>query len=264
MYAQPLSSVPLSGQELTEENFLKLGSAIWQSYEATEDKIREARRNFPEKQDSLLAESEKNLETAMQQTIRLAIQFATIPRGLEQLYTVRLYLPKDTLKTIVGNLPDDMRNSPYGKSILYHLETEQIEEGDRYYDFEATTDDGDVFSLASLEGKNILLLYGGLDCMGADGRDYLHEIYQKTSRDSFEIVVYCPNSNLENLQQVRTTYPCDYFLVSDFLQDHTPVKILYGAQSTPTCFFINRQGIVTMKTIGLYQDKVNRLLQLEE
>ncbi|GHT74599.1 hypothetical protein AGMMS50262_07880 [Bacteroidia bacterium] len=65
------------------------------------------------------------------------------------------------------------------------------------------------------------------------------------------------------MQEVRTVYPCDFLLVSDFLQDRTPVKILYGAQATPTCFFINKQGIVEMKTTGLDTDKVNQLLGLE-
>jgi hypothetical protein len=38
------------------------------------------------------------------------------------------------------------------------------------------------------------------------------------------------------------------------------VKILYGAQATPTCFFINRQGMVEMKTTGLHQERVNELV----
>jgi len=97
--------------------------------------------------------------------------------------------------------------------------------------------------------------------MGEEGRDYLNKIYRETSRDNFEIVVYCLSSNLENLKQVRTTYSIDFILVSDFLQDHTPMKILYGAQAMPTCFFINQEGIVVMKTVGLQQERVDELLK---
>jgi hypothetical protein len=74
-------------------------------------------------------------------------------------------------------------------------------------------------------------------------------------------VVYCPASNIAELKEVRTDYPCDFFLVSDFLQDHTPMKILYGAQARPTCFFINKQGIVELKTLGLENEEVNQLLE---
>ena len=87
--------------------------------------------------------------------------------------------------------------------------------------------------------------------MGQEGRDYLNKIYRENSRKNFEIVIYCPVSDLKSLQNLRTTYPCDFFLVSDFLQDHTPMKILYGAQGRPTCFFINKKGVVVMKTEGL-------------
>jgi hypothetical protein len=38
------------------------------------------------------------------------------------------------------------------------------------------------------------------------------------------------------------------------------MKILYGAQATPTCFFINREGITVMKTVGLDEKRVNQLL----
>jgi peroxiredoxin len=154
-----------------------------------------------------------------------------------------------------------MKTSPYGKSLLRHIESEQISEGSKYYDFQATDTEGGNFTFSSLEGKNILLLYGGLDCMGEEGRNYLNKIYQETSRNDFEIVVYCPNSNLESLQQLRTKYSCNFLLVSDFLQDHTPMKILYGAQAMPTCFFINREGIAVMKTVGLDEERVNRLLK---
>jgi hypothetical protein len=55
-------------------------------------------------------------------------------------------------------------------------------------------------------------------------------------------------------------YRCDFLLVSDFLRDSSPVKILYGAQAMPTCFFIDREGVVRMKTIGLYENRVDELV----
>jgi glutathione peroxidase-family protein len=70
------------------------------------------------------------------------------------------------------------------------LDSEQIKENDKYYDFEATTFEATTFNLSSFAGKNILLLYGGLDCMGQGGRDYLNSLYGKTSHEDFEIVVY--------------------------------------------------------------------------
>ena len=97
--------------------------------------------------------------------------------------------------------------------------------------------------------------------MGQDRRDYLNSLYEKTSRDSFEIVVYELASDLAHLSKLRTMYPCEFLFVSDFLQDSSPVKILYGAQGTPTCFFIDKEGTIQMKTEGLNEKRVNELLK---
>ena len=251
----------IQAQEITEENYRKIDNAIWEEYEQDMEKISECYKAHPEKKDSLIAASDRVSIIASKRNVEAAIKYASVPSGLKRLYTVRLDIPKDTIITVLKTIPDSMQTSPYGKSLLYHIKSEQISEGSKYYDFQSFNTEGENFSLSLLEGKNILLLYGGLGCMGEIGRDYLNKIYQETSRDNFEIVVYCPNSNLETLQQVRKTYPCDFFLVSDFLQDHTPMKILYGAQAMPTCFFINQKGLVVMKTTGLNQERVNQLLR---
>ena len=251
----------IQAQEITEENYRKIDNAIWEEYEQEMGKITECFQAHPEKKDSLIAASERVSAIASKRNVEAATKYASVPSGLKRLYMVRLDIPKDTIIAIFKTLPDSMQTSPYGKSLLYHIESEQIAEGGNYYDFQSVNTEGENFSLSSLEGKNILLLYGGLSCMGETGRDYLNTIYRETSHDNFEIVVYCPNSSLETLQQVRTTYPCDFLLVSDFLQDHTPMKILYGAQAMPTCFFINQKGLVVMKTTGLHQERVDYLLK---
>jgi len=250
----------MQAQEITEENYRIIDNAIWEEYEQEMEKISECFQAHPEKKDSLIAASDRVSAIASKKNIDAAIKFASVPSGLKRLYMVRLDIPKDTIIAALKTIPDSMQTSPYGKSLLYHIESEQISEGSNYYDFQSVNTEGENFSLSSLEGKNILLLYGGLGCMGEVGRDYLNRIYKETSRDNFEIVVYCPNSNLETLQQVRTVYPCDFLLVSDFLQDHSPMKILYGAQALPTCFFINKKGLVLMKTKGLLQERVSQLL----
>jgi len=248
-------------QEITEENYRKIDKKIWEEYEQESDKIFEYYQKYPEKEDSLIAISNQILAIANKKNIEAAIKYASVPSGLQRLFWVRLDVPKDTIIAILKTLPDSMRTSSYGRSLLYHIESEQVSEGSKYYNFQSVDTEGRNFFLSSLEGKNILLLFGGLDCMGKEGREYLNKIYKETSRDNFEIVIYCPVSNLEHLKQLRITYPCDFFLVSDFLQDHTPMKILYGAQGRPTCFFINQEGIVVSKTFGLDEERIEQLIR---
>lgn len=247
-------------QEITEENYLRLDSILYTQYELDMEMLSKSFKEFPEKRDSLMDASKYIYEIASKRNQELAMKYATVPSGLQRLFMVRLNIPKDTVHFIYDNLPDEMKISQYGKNILFHLESEQIEENDKYYDFESTTFDGTTFKLSSLTGKNILFLYGGLGCMGQGGRDYLKSLYEKTSREDFEIVVYETVLSLDDLKKAQAFYNCDYLLVSDFLRDSSPVKIIYGVQATPTCFFINKEGIVGMKTIGLDENRVNELI----
>ena len=255
-------------QEITEENYLKVNSAIWAEFNQEVDKLSEYFQKHPEKTDSILAVYEELEDIANKKSAEVLIKYVSVfdvPSFLVRLYRLRLYAPKDAIRSVLKTIPDNMQSLPYAKSLLYHVETEQIMEESKYFDFQATDTEGRNFTLSTLEGKNILLFYGGLHCMREEGRDDLNKIYNVTSRENFEIVVFCDvSSDLESLQQERTKYhqslPFDYFLVSDYLLDHSLMKILYGAQATPTCFLINPKGLVIMKTKGLYYEQVLQLL----
>lgn len=246
--------------EITEENYQRLDSILWAQLDLDAAPIFEEFERHPERGDSLKRVYDEIYGAAQRKNVELAIEYASVPSGFRRLFMVRLKIPKERLRSVLATLPEEMRASPTGRSIRMHLDNDQIEEGSRYYDFEATTDADEAFRLSSLAGKKILFLYGGMDCMGQDGRDYLNSLYERTSRDDFEIVVYCINSDLEALKKVREVYPCKFILVSDFLQDNTPVKIIYGAQATPTCFFIDSKGIVRMKMEGLDTVMVDELV----
>jgi peroxiredoxin len=251
--------------EITEENYQKLDSIVWAQHQRDQEAIYKEFQEHPERKDSLRKAYNEVYEAASKKNVELAIEFASTPSGFKRLFMVRLDISKGRLRSVLDALPEEMRQSQYGRNIQMHLDTEQIEEGSMYYDFEAVADSGDPFRLSQLvgSGKRVLLLYGGLDCMGPEGRDYLNALYERTFHDDFEIVVYCLNSDLDALKRVRDVFPCKFTLVSDFLEDSTPVKIIYGAQATPTCFFIDGDGIVKMKSEGLNPDKTDKLVAKE-
>lgn len=248
-------------QEITEENFRKADSLIWMEYDRAMDFIDSCRKKCPGIGDQLEVQWERIYSIASRKNVKNAIRFAATPSGLQRLFWIRAKVSKDTLTSILKGLPLEMQNSPYGKSLLMHINTKQIQEQDHCYDFKATTVDGEEFSLASLRGKMVLLIYDGLGCMGQHGRDYLYDLYQKTSRDDLEIVVYGLCSDLEDLREMQARYPYGYIFISDFLEDSSPIKIIYGTQAMPTCFLIDREGIVRLKSQGLDTERLDKLLQ---
>ncbi len=246
---------------ITEKNYLKVDQEIWDAYERDSEKVWELKSTHPEKSDSLNLILKQIEDIASQKNRAAALKYASVPSGLQRLFMVRLDIPKDTLMKAFNELPKKMQESDYGKSLLLHIQSEQIEEGDSYYDFEAVDSKGEEFRLSALDNKNILLIYDGLACMGESGRTFLKNLYQSSNRDDFQIVVYGKCSNIKQLKNLKSQYDVDYILVSDFLNDHSPVKIMYGAQVVPTCFLINQDRKVIIKSIGLPEE---RLLQMKQ
>lgn len=251
-------------QEITEENYRKLDKEIWDTYQTKVDKISAELKLHPEKKDSLMNIYREVYNLANKRNVEAAIKYASVPSGLQRLFWVRLDLPKDTVQAIWDTLPAEMKSSDYGKSLKLHLETEQIKEGDMYYEVEATDVSGTPFRLSSLAGKNIILIYDGLGCANEESLSYLKQLYASTSREELEIVAYCLASNLEKLQGYRERFDLPAIMISDFKMDHTPFKIRYGAQTRPTIFVIDKTGKVILRTTGskMIEDmgKVSKLL----
>lgn len=238
--------------EITEANYLRQDSILWDAYYQSEAEFGRLWKELPEeKHDSLRSAFQDVYDKTVRENTRLACRFASVPSALRRLYMVRFHVNKDTLQQILNTLPPDMRDSFYGKNIQAHISSHQIVEGDTLPSFPCTQVDGEPFDWALLDGKRLLFICEGLGCMGAGGRAYLDSLYAATSRDDFCIVVYCLSRSLKDLQQTRERYKGAYIHLSDFKGDASPAKIIYGFQATPTCFLTDCAHRVLVKSEGL-------------
>lgn len=256
------SALTLSGHSITEDNYIRLDNEIWERYDEARKRLGAELSAYPQRKDSLMKEAEELGKRADEENMRLAVRFASTPSGFRRLFMVRLDFRKDSLERVLESVPARMRESPYGRSLRMHLDNDQVEEGSQYYDFAGKDSEGNYFRLSSLAGKRVLLLYGGLGCMGPHGRKELAELYADTQRENFEIVVYEDVKDVSGLKKIKDSYGIDCVLVSDFLGDHTPFKIIYGAQARPTCFLVDASGVVRMKTVGFSAHRVRKLMGL--
>lgn len=247
-------------EELAEAAYLKADSLLWGEYDRTSRQLFDEIEAHPERRDSLMAVYEELHRVSLERNCELALRYAATPSGLQRLYMVRLDLPKERLASVLDSLPAAMRRSPYAESIRRHIEARQIAEGDRLLPFEAVTERGEAFDWKSLEGRRVLLLYGGLGCMGEWGRGYVASLSERLPAGEFVVVVYWPAATPEELHEIREAFPGDYLLISDFRKDHSPMKILYGAQATPTCFLADSDGTVRVKSVGLNPGRFDELL----
>ena len=254
----------VQNETLTEENYLHEDSLLWINFEKQTEGLIAILDSLPNQRDSIINVYNVILEKANQKNIELAFKYACTPSGLQRLFMVRNHVSKDSLAKVLNTLPEEMQKSEAGLNIKAHLETEQLAEGNALFSFPCQNEEGEPFDWETLEGKQILLLYGGLGCMGSNGREALKNLYEQTSRKNLEIIVYWPSSSLENLQAIRKQYPSDYIFISDFKQDASPMKIKYGCQATPTCFLTDKKHQIVMKSEGLDMDEFNKHLDLQK
>ena len=248
----------VQNETLTEENYLHEDSLLWINFEKETEGLIAILDSLPNQRDSLINVYNVILEKANQKNIELAFKYACTPSGLQRLFMVRNHVSKDSLAKVLNTLPEEMQKSEAGLNIKAHLETEQLAKGDALFSFPCQNEEGDPFDWETLKGKQVLLLYGGLGCMGSNGREALKNLYEQTSRKNLEIIVYWPSSSLEKLQAIRKQFPSDYIFISDFKQDASPMKIKYGCQATPTCFLTDKKHQIVVKSEGLNMDAFNK------
>ena len=251
----------IHNETLTEENYLREDSLLWINFEKETEGLIAILDSLPNQRDSIINVYNIMFEKANRKNIELAFKYANTPSGLQRLFMVRNNVSKDSLAKVLNTLPEEMQKSETGLNIKAHLETEQLAKGDALYAFPCQDEEGEAFNWETLKGKQVLLLYGGLGCMGSEGREALKHLYEQTSRKNIEIIVYWPSSSLENLQAIRKQYPSDYIFISDFKQDASPMKIKYGCQATPTCFLTDKNHQIIVKCEGLDMDAINEHIQ---
>ena len=251
----------VQNETLTEENYLHEDSLLWINFEKETEGLIAILDSLPNQRDSIINIYNSLNEEVDKKNIELAFKYACTPSGLRRLFMVRNDVSKDSLAKVLDTLPEEMQKSETGLNIKAHLETEQLAKGDALYAFPCQDEEGEAFNWETLKGKQVLLLYGGLGCMGNEGREALKHLYEHTSRKDLEIIVYWPSSSLEKLQAIRKQYPSDYIFISDFKQDASPMKIKYGCQATPTCFLTDKKHQIVVKSEGLDIDAINEHIQ---
>ena len=251
---------------ITEENYLKADSALWAEFERDTEPLIEQMDAEPERFDALYELYLSIEEATDKKNVELAMEYAAVPSGLRRMYMVRNDIDKKLAQKRLSEIPDSMQQSYYGQLIKQFIEADQVEEGDKYQPFECTGTDGQMFDWSRLDGKKILLLYGGLGCMGQEGRDVLKKWYEQYSRDDFQAVIYAPEvSNFEELVEDKKYWTnngvIDYIAIADFLGDASPIRIIYGSQAKPTCFMIDKDGRVVIKSEGLDTERMETFLK---
>lgn len=239
------------GDEAAEEReYLRLDSLLWEDYGRETSELWKRADECPEQADSLMKVAKRIYNHVQERNRQLALRYAATPSGLRRVFMTRLDMDKSRIDSVLAAIPEHMRLSDYGESLRRHVDTRQLEEGDEVYEFEAVDADSVAVDWERLKGRKLLIIYGGLGCMGESGRQELRELYDAASRDELEIVVYWPVTCRNDLALIDREFGMPFSAVSDFMADRSQMKIVYGVQATPTCFFADRSHRIVRKRVG--------------
>ena len=256
-----LSIIVFAQGAVTEENYLKADSSLWSGYNNAVADCFNLMKKCPEKKDSLKTVYNQLYNDVLRQNTELAKKYAATKSGIQRLFMVRANQPKDTLSHILSTLPQDMAESYYGKLLRRHIDTRQLAKGDSLRRFPLIKADGAAFDWNTTSGKYTLLIYGGLDCMGQEGRDDLVRLRKVFPSDILSILVYHNATDTERLRQLSQSYSLPVVSVSDFRLEASPMRIDYGTQATPTCILSAPDGIILHRQEGFSFDSFTPFLK---
>lgn len=236
---------------------------------------KEAEAN-PERKDSLLAiaaEERKIGEAFMpalqekmdnNQAERQALmdKYALIFEDAFPFFAMRKQFSKDSLAILLSKASSEIQESETGKALRLYIENPQIVEGSRFQAFPCYDVDGNRFDWGLIKGKKVFLVHDGLWCMthGMDNslfRKYLRHLSEAAPNCLPLVVVNCATP--EDLKVSIEEYGLqDFYVVSEFKKDLGTLNVLYNDQTTPTCHYIDEQGILVKTTEGIDQDYLEK------
>ena len=230
----------------------------------------------PEIKDSLLAiaaEERKTGEAFMpalqekmdnNQAERQALmdKYALIFEDAFPFFAMRKQFSKDSLAILLSKASSEIQESETGKALRLYIENPQIVEGNRFQPFPCYDVNGNRFDWDLIKGKKVFLVHDGLWCM-THGQDnslfgkYLRHLSEAAPNCLPLVVVNCTAP--EDLNASIEEYGLqDFYVVSEFKKDLGTLNVLYNDQTTPTCHYIDEQGILVKTTEGIDQDYLEK------
>lgn len=185
--------------------------------------------------------------------------------GIDIIYRNRQRIGKDTIKTLLSQLNEELKLTAKAQSLMIFVSDELAEKGNHFIDFDAKTLDGASFKLSSLKGHYIMLDFWSAGCGPCRIQNRKVSKEYDRIKDKISIVSFSVDKNKADWLQASRADNILWTNVSDLKGENGKIKTQYNVQAMPTSFLINKEGIIADIFIG-YDDEnfLNRLEKLVE
>lgn len=128
-----------------------------------------------------------------------------------------------------------------------------LSEGNIPPDFQLTDLNGNTMMLSDLKGKKVLLNFWAIWCLPCkEEMPHLEEIYKLYGED----LVIAAVSSAEPKQVVTEFLKYNPYSFPIYLDEKANISKTYQLLSIPTSYFINEEGVIQNKHIGLMNFKI--------
>lgn len=234
------------------------------------------------KRDSLIfgyhakpdAEKEKTFEEFMQsvgridslikrRTIKYVKETNDTYAGMLRLGFHKDDIPKDSVRLIFDRYSDELKQSKFGRVVKVYLESNHIEKGDPFLNFEGINQFDEKTNLADLreENKFLLINYTSAFCghciRATDELKEIHNQYQK----SLNIVDFSADPQkkdwLHSIERDENQWPSLW----DGQGRYSESAIRYNFSVTPTFLLISPDGKIVDRWVGYKEGELKKGLE---
>ena len=204
---------------------------------------------------SLMASLQPERDRIQEERIAIMQRYALVFEEAFPYFRMRKQYTKDSLSVLLKKSSPAIKKSCTGTALKKYIKHNQLGEGGRFKTVRCYDVNGKRFDWGLCKGKKVFLIHDGLWCMthGTDNsflRKYLQHITESAPECLPLIFVDCETN--EGLRESIEEYGLqDYIVVSEFRKDLGTLNWLYNDTTTPTCHYIDEQGILVKSTEGI-------------
>ncbi|WHF51028.1 DUF4369 domain-containing protein [Chryseobacterium gotjawalense] len=172
-------------------------------------------------------------------------------------------IPKDSVQLIYDQYNDELKQSKYGRVVKLYLESNHIEKGDPFLNFEGINQFGEETNLADLREENKFLLinytsaYCGYSIRATDELKEIHNQYQKFMK----IVNFSADTQkkdwLYSIERDENGWPSLW----DGQGRYSESAIRYNFSVTPTFLLISPDGNIVDRWVGYKKGDLKKGLE---
>ena len=233
-------------------------------------------KEHPELQDSLLAiaaeerrigdslkpDLQAKMDRNDEERSELEKRYALVFEDAFPYFRQRKRHSKDSLSILLNSASEEIQQSKTGQALRKYIDNQQITEGMPFQTFPCYDVEGNSFDWNLIKGKRVFLVHDGLDCMthGQDNsafRKYLKRLCEEAPNCLPLIFVDCETRE-DLLDSIEEYGLQDYYVVSEFQKNLGTLDWLYNDQISPTCYYIDEQGIILKVTEGIAPESLEK------